>query len=172
MRFLAVIGLLALIIAVAAASYFFLGFYNVAASGDDPDIVKSALIRVRNASIAKKAGGQPPFREDDAAAVSQGARRFAEAGCVSCHGAPGAQWAKFSEGLNPDPPDLTKTAAARPIAEVFWIVKNGIRMTGMPSFSKAGLPDDQIWQIAAFVKKLPTVSEADYKNWTTAAAAQ
>jgi hypothetical protein len=38
-------------------------------------------------------------------------------------------------------------------------------MTGMPSFGKAGAREDELWQLAAFVKKLPVVSEADYKNW-------
>ena len=42
-------------------------------------------------------------------------------------------------------------------------------MTGMPSFELAGVKDDEIWSIAAFVKQLPTVSEADYKNWTASA---
>jgi len=39
-------------------------------------------------------------------------------------------------------------------------------MTGMPSFAEAGAKDDEIWSIAAFVKKLPDVSDADYKSWT------
>ena len=45
------------------------------------------------------------------------------------------------------------------------MVKNGINMTGMPSFAQAGVKDDEIWSIVAFLKKLP-VSEADYKAWT------
>jgi hypothetical protein len=39
-------------------------------------------------------------------------------------------------------------------------------MTGMPSFEQAGAKDDDIWSIVAFVKKLPGVSEGDYKIWT------
>jgi hypothetical protein len=50
--------------------------------------------------------------------------------------------------------------------ELFWVVKNGIKMTGMPSFGAAGVPDKEIWSIVAFLKKLPSVSEADYKAWT------
>jgi hypothetical protein len=46
------------------------------------------------------------------------------------------------------------------------VVKNGINMTGMPSFALAGAKDDEIWSIVAFLKKLPGVSEADYKVWT------
>jgi len=54
---------------------------------------------------------------------------------------------------------------------LFWVVKNGINMTGMPSFALAGAKDEDIWAIAAFLKKLPTVSEADYKAWTSPPAA-
>ena len=54
------------------------------------------------------------------------------------------------------------------LTEIFWVVKNGIRMTGMPSFGKVGLADDQLWRLAAFVRAIPKVSEADYRTWTTA----
>ncbi len=53
-------------------------------------------------------------------------------------------------------------------AQIFWVVKNGINMTGMPSFGRVGADDKEIWSIAAFVKKLPSVSEGDYKSWTAA----
>ena len=46
------------------------------------------------------------------------------------------------------------------------MVKNGIKMTGMPSFGSIGTPDEEIWKIVAFLKKLPKVSEADFKTWT------
>ena len=46
------------------------------------------------------------------------------------------------------------------------MIKNGINMTGMPSFGPIGVPDQEIWSIAAFLKKLPTVSDQDYKTWT------
>jgi len=170
MRILAAIGALAVILAVTAGVYFFAGFYNVAAAVGDPPPVKWALIQTRDASIARHESGndKPPFALDDQAAIQQGARDFSNAGCVNCHGAPGAKWAKFSEGLNPDPPDLKDVAGERSASQIFWVVKNGIRMTGMPSFAKAGLTDDQLWHIAAFVKAIPKVSDADYKTWTAA----
>ena len=75
-------------------------------------------------------------------------------------------WAKFSEGLRPDPPDLKEVVNDRTPSQLYWVIKNGINMTGMPSFAIAGAPDDDIWSIVAFLKKLPSVSEADYKSWT------
>ena len=95
---------------------------------------------------------------------------LSQRGCVNCHGGPGADWAKFSEGLNPGPPDLKDVADDPPAQEIFWVVKNGIKMTGMPSFAASDppVPDQEIWTIVAFVKKLPVVSEEDYKAWTAA----
>ena len=106
----------------------------------------------------------------DAAAVQAGARAFREHGCINCHGAPGVKWAKFSEGLNPSPPDLKDVAKDTEPKELFWVIKNGIKMTGMPSFGAAGVSDKDIWTIVAFINKLPTVTAADFKNWTTPAA--
>jgi mono/diheme cytochrome c family protein len=46
------------------------------------------------------------------------------------------------------------------------VIKNGINMTGMPSFAGAGAKDEDLWAVVAYLKKLPNVSEADYKAWT------
>jgi hypothetical protein len=172
MRVLAFIGVLAIIAVIFAVVVFFGGFYNVAASNENPAIVDWALVHVRQASIAKHADVTPPISLDDAALVQAGARAFQQRGCTSCHGGPGVDWAKFSEGINPGPPDLAKDVVPylRP-AELFWVVKNGIAMTGMPSFGAIGDGDQEIWSIVAFLRKLPIVSEADYKTWTSAPAA-
>ena len=103
--------------------------------------------------------------------MQAGAKAFAAHNCANCHGAPGVSWAKFSEGLHPDPPDLKEVVDHRSPSQLFWVVKNGINMTGMPSFALAGAKDDEIWSIVAFLKKLPSVSEADYKAWTAPPAA-
>ena len=167
MRFLALIGALAVIVGIGAAVFFLGGFYSVAATAEDPGIVRWALIQARTASINRHATEQPPANINDAQTVQAGAKAFATHGCANCHGAPGVPWQKYSEGLNPDPPDLKKVVDQQTPAQLFWVVKNGINMTGMPSFQLAGAKDEEIWAIAAFLKKLPTVSEADYKAWTS-----
>lgn len=166
MRWLAAIGALAIVIGVGAAIFFFGGFYSVAGTAEDPAVVKWALEKVRLASIDRHATAKAPagFSSDDM--TQAGARVFARLGCVNCHGAPGADWAKFSEGLRPDPPDLKDVAPARTPEQIFWTVKNGINMTGMPSFARAGASDDDLWRVTAFVKKLPQVSEDQFKQWT------
>jgi hypothetical protein len=67
---------------------------------------------------------------------------------------------------------LKEVVDHRTPAQLFWVVKNGINMTGMPSFKLAGASDDEIWSIVAFLKKLPRIPEADYKAWTASAPAR
>jgi len=168
MRILALIGLLAIVLAVAATIFFFGGFFNVAASQPDPDIVNWVLAKVRMASISRHADGNVPVGLENPDIVRAGARAFAVRGCANCHGAPGVNWQKFSEGLQPDPPDLKDVVKEREPNELFWVVKNGIKMTAMPSFGAIGAEDNEIWSIVAFLRRLPTVSEADFKEWTAA----
>jgi hypothetical protein len=166
MKLLALIGLLAIVVAVAAAAYFFGGFYSVAGTVEDPALVHWALVKVRTASISRHATDAPPIPLDDPANIQAGARAFATRGCTNCHGGPGVEWAKFSEGLRPDPPDLKEIVNDRKPPELFWVIKNGINMTGMPSFGMIEMPDREIWTVVAFLKKLPSVSEADFKAWS------
>ncbi len=166
MRLLAFIGAIAVIVALAAAGYFFGGFWSVAENQDDPAIVSWALASVRGASVAQHATAAPPANLDEPATVQAGARAYATIGCVNCHGGPGVKWAKFSEGLKPVPADLVAMAKARSASQLFWVIKNGVKFTGMPSFGLAGASDQDLWSIVAFVRKLPTVTDADYKTWT------
>jgi mono/diheme cytochrome c family protein len=166
MRLLAFIGALGIVVAIAAGVYFFGGFYSVAATQADPPPVAWALIKVRMASVDRHATDRPPSGYDAPDKVQAGAKAYLARGCTNCHGAPGVEWQKFSEGLRPDPPDLKEVVPNREPRHLFWVVKNGINMTGMPSFSAIGMEDPEIWSVVAFLKKLPDVSEADFKTWT------
>src|SRR5262245_61790114 len=152
---LAFIGVLAILAAIVAGAFFFGGFYNVAATVDDPDSVKWALSQIRLASIRRHATETPSVSLEDPATVQAGARAFSERGCVNCHGAPGVNWAKFSEGLRPDPPDLKDLVNDRRPQDLFWVVKHGIHMTGMPSFGLVEVPGREVCNIVAFLMKLP-----------------
>ena len=177
LKFLALIGLLAILGGIGAAVYFFAGFYSVAANNPDPALVSWALIQVRKASITLHATDQPPGPSGDPALVRAGARDYSRLGCIDCHGGPGVEPAKFSDGLNP-PPNLKKVVNDLLPQELFWVIKNGIKMTGMPSFGAEDppVPDQEIWNMVAFLKALSNVSADDFKAWSTpspgAAAAQ
>jgi mono/diheme cytochrome c family protein len=166
MRLLALIGVLAIIVGAGAAAYFFGGFFNVAATQEDPALMHWSLVTVRKASVARNATDQPPAGYDADAQVQAGARQYAARGCVLCHGAPGVEWAKFSEAMRPYPADLNETVKERTPGQLFWVIKHGINMTGMPGFSLIGVEDKEIWSIVAFIRRMEKVSEADYKAWT------
>ena len=162
---LALIGALAIIVGIAALAFFFGGFYSVAATNPEPAPVSWALIKVRMASVDHNATQQPPSGYDAPAKVQAGAKAFMARGCTNCHGGPGVEWQKFSEGMRPDPPDLKEIVPNREPRQLFWVIKNGINMTGMPSFGATGMDDNEIWSVVAFLKKLPEVKEEDFKKW-------
>jgi mono/diheme cytochrome c family protein len=65
--------------------------------------------------------------------------------------------------MNPEPPLLAEHAGDISVQELFWVIKHGIKMTGMPSWG-ATHSDDRIWAMAAFVKKLPEYDALDYQE--------
>jgi mono/diheme cytochrome c family protein len=166
--FLGSLCVLAILCGAGAGIFFFGGFFNVAADDPDPQVVDWALIHVREASIARHATDRAPAALGDPSVVRAGAQAYLERGCVNCHGGPGLAPAAFSEGLNPAP-NLKKVVRSLSPEELFWIVKHGIKMTGMPSFGseKPPVPDQELWAIAAFVKRLPNVSSEDFKAWSS-----
>ena len=81
--------------------------------------------------------------------------------CAQCHGAPGRQPGPLGLGLNPSPPRLHE--AEGELLEprrAFWVMKHGIRMTGMPAFGRTH-EDQALWDIAAFLQELPQLSAGE-----------
>jgi len=141
------------------------GVYDVSATKPDSKAVAWILETASEHSIERHSRGIAAPKLDDPALLRTGIVHYQEM-CVTCHGGPGdIPASEIGQGLNPTPPMLGE-AAGDPPAELFWVVKNGIKMTGMPGFAHIKVPDQEIWAIAAFLKKLPTVSPADYKAWT------
>ena len=99
---------------------------------------------------------------NDDALVFAGANDF-NSMCLGCHGAPGQPPKAMGLGLNPSPPDLAKSALEMSSAELFWVTKYGIKMTGMPSWG-ATHDDDSIWPVVAFIMKLPDLGVTQYQD--------
>jgi hypothetical protein len=64
--------------------------------------------------------------------------------------------------MYPQPPVLTDSAKEWSPSELFWIIRNGIKMSGMPAWPARS--DDDLWDIIAFLQKLPSMSEQEYAN--------
>lgn len=89
--------------------------------------------------------------------------------CAGCHGAPGQKPEAVGLGLNPPPPDLAKVAAQSTPAELFWVTKYGIKMTGMPAWG-ATHEDQSIWPVVAFLTQLTTLDAEAYQAFLASAA--
>jgi mono/diheme cytochrome c family protein len=150
------------VVLLLAATYVYSGLYNVSAAVPHGGIVASALHTISDRSIATHAKA-PPAPAMDAAALLEGAEHFHEM-CVTCHGAPGVPRDEIGEGLNPEAPELSRHAAGEYTEQqLFWIIKNGIKFTGMPSFEKSHT-DEQIWAMSKFVKRMDGMSDAQYEE--------
>lgn len=144
---------------VVAAIVAFGGLYPVAASSPHTAGVNWFLAQSREHAVDRGASAltAPKFTAAD---IREGAGHF-KGMCQDCHGGPGAEPEEFAAGMNPHPPNLAKAAGDLSVAQVFWIEKNGLKMTGMPAFGKTD-DDDELWKVAAFVKAMPKFSASDY----------
>jgi len=142
--------------------FIYSGWYNVSAMNEESGIIKWVLDTTSNNSIESRSEDISPPNLNDPEMIGEGFEHYNEM-CVSCHGAPGHEETELSKGLNPPAPYLVKAANFIDAKEMFWATKNGIKMTGMPSWGKTH-SDKKIWAIVAFMKKLPSISAEEYEK--------
>jgi len=150
------------ITAVAIAS----GFYDVAADAPHTALVARVIAYAREQSIETRTSAikAPPL--NDPKMIAEGAEHYA-AMCTGCHLAPGRRENEMRAGLNPKPPVLAALPPDDP-PEQFWIIKHGIKMTAMPAWGRTH-SDEDIWNLVAFLQKLPRISPAQYRELTRSA---
>jgi mono/diheme cytochrome c family protein len=161
-----VLTLLACVVLLAAAGFAFIrsGIYDVAATTPDRGVIRWALVTTQRHSVHRAAaalrGKIPVPNLEDPQRIRTGLLRYHQM-CATCHGAPGVNLSEIGQGLNPDPPELSD-AAHDPPEETFWVVKNGIKMTGMPAFGVTQ-SDDEVWALVAFVRRMGKLSPPEYR---------
>ena len=159
MRFIAGVVVTLVALATGALLVIWTGAYNVAATDRHADPIYWALDTTMENAVGRSADEAPPraFTEDD---VRRGFSSF-DSMCVQCHGAPGVEPAAWASGLRPSPPALSERVPGWETAELFWIVKHGIKMSGMPALAPSH-EDEQIWPIVAFLEQLPELDADGY----------
>ena len=95
--------------------------------------------------------------------IRLGAAHF-HRGCAFCHGAPGIPVNPIAKHMLPQPPDLAVTMRPWKPNELFWIVKNGFKYTGMPGWV-AIERDDEIWVVVAFLTRVQATPEEVITTW-------
>jgi mono/diheme cytochrome c family protein len=153
-------ALLALVAAVSVVIY--AGTYNIAADVPHTQPVYWLLEELRDRSVAARAKDiVVPKDLDEPKRISAGAGRYAEM-CRGCHLAPGMKRTEISRGLYPRAPELRRKSDLTP-AEQFWIIKHGVKMTGMPAWGITR-DDELLWDVVAFLRKLPELTAEQYQE--------
>jgi mono/diheme cytochrome c family protein len=137
------------------------GFYDIGADDHHTKIVLSAIEQLRERSIEVRAQAVEVSAFENPKRVAAGAQRYA-ALCVGCHLAPGVTKSDIRPGLYPHPPNLAQEDI-KDTRRAFWIVKHGIKMSAMPAWGKS-LDDASIWDIVAFVRKMPEMTPETYQE--------
>jgi cytochrome c553 len=164
-RSLRTIGfILAGLAAIALGGFLFAwsGLYSVAASRGHWAVTDAILTFAMRHSVKTHALGieVPELGSHDLSTL--GAAHFHN-GCAFCHGAPGVPISPIAQSTLPSPPDLARSMRKWRDRELFWIVKNGIKYTGMPAWV-AQQRDDEVWAVVAFLRRLPALDAAAYRD--------
>jgi mono/diheme cytochrome c family protein len=93
--------------------------------------------------------------------VASGAGQYAEM-CSNCHLAPGMKRTEISHGFYPRVPELRRGSNLTP-AQEFWVVKHGLKVSGMPAWGVTR-EDDLLWSVVAFLRKLPELTPDQYQQ--------
>lgn len=145
-------------------AYIYSGSYDFSQLTPHNKITKWMIRTTKHHSISKRLKDikVPPL--NDTAMIVQGFLHYNEM-CVICHGAPGIDPEELARGLYPKPPKFYKSNDMPDPDESFWIIKNGIKMTGMPAFGPTHT-DQKIWAITGFLlNKMNKMSPEEYQSW-------
>lgn len=154
-----------LVLAVVGGLAFILsGAYNIAASEPHLGLTRWVLNTTMERSVEAHADEVGPMPPVDSAALREAFAHYGEM-CAVCHSAPGEERGEIGEGMNPRPPRLSREGDEWSDQEIFWILKHGIKMAGMPGFG-ATHSDRQLWALTAVVRQLPELSADEYQART------
>ncbi len=154
--------LLAGLLGIAAGiAFIYSGIYNVAATRQHTAPVYWAIHTAMIHSVRRRADDVPPMPPPTL--LFEPGLWLYQSHCVQCHGAPGVAPEPFALGMTPVPGSLVQAAREWRIPEIYWTVKHGIKMTGMPAW-EFRLDDTELWAVVAFVACLPVLSPKDYQT--------
>lgn len=162
MRSFLVILVIVGILIVLVAAFVWSGAYNVSARVPHWGVTYWLLERVRDRSIVARSKGIVTISLKEPKLIEDGFYHY-HAMCRLCHSAPGYFRDEFAQGLYPSPPSLTSghIQQNRNDAELYWIIKNGLKMTGMPAFGPTH-DENEFWGLVAFLRRLPILQTDEY----------
>lgn len=158
---------LGLTAALAAVAVVYSGAYDISATRQHWQATHSLLEIAMRQSVRRQARDIEEPALGDAQMAMRGAASFQDK-CVQCHGAPGVAQSDIGLSMQPLPGPLVDAKQHWRPRELYWVVRHGIKMTGMPAWQYR-LADAQIWELVAFMQQLPQLNAAQYAQWTQTA---
>jgi len=138
------------------------GIFNISAKDKHWDITTELLEIVKDRSIEVRSENIQIPDLSSTKMIENGAKNF-DAMCSQCHLAPGMEPTELNLGLYPQPPVFYNEAHEdHSAAETFWVITNGLKMTGMPAWGDFHT-EEQIWEMVAFMSNINGMSESEYK---------
>lgn len=166
MKILKTVIIVAILLGIGMLAFAYSGIYNIAADVPHTTPIRWLLETTRTQSIARRDDSvKAPDELGSMQHIQSGAKSYA-AMCAICHLGPGIEPTPLHTGLNPQPPRLQKEMGHHSPENLFWILKHGIKMTGMPAWGGTH-SGQELWEIVAFLKKLPEMSSQQYKELTS-----
>ena len=157
---------ISVVIILAVVIVVWSGIYNVAANDDHFAVTTTLLELVRERSIKVRSKDIDVPDLEDIKLISAGEKDYIDM-CTACHLAPGVSATELHNGLNPSPPifhEITQNNTEP--AEMFWVIKNGIKMTGMPAWAPSH-SEQEIWGMVAYIKKLNGMSIEEFESFNS-----
>ncbi|HEY0704826.1 MAG TPA: cytochrome c [Candidatus Acidoferrales bacterium] len=117
--------------------------------------------KVRDWSIPKSAREMQNPMTATPENLEEARRHFADH-CANCHGNDGRGTAEMGRNMYPPAPDMTLPSTQnRTDGELYYIIENGVRFTGMPAWGPGGLSDHDTWHLVLFIRHLPQISRQE-----------
>ena len=144
------------------------GIYDISATSPHLQPVYSMLETTMRHSVRRNAQGIEPPALDTPERILRGAALYRDQ-CVQCHGAPGVAQGDIGKSMQPLPGPLVDALQRWRPREIYWITRHGIKMSGMPAW-QFRMDDAQLWDVVAFVQRLPELTPQAYAEATRAEA--
>jgi mono/diheme cytochrome c family protein len=142
------------------------GWYDVSATATPSHLERGFMSYVVDHSVSRRAPKGPNPIQEAPEVLQRGLAEYREH-CLVCHGIPGGRQSGIAAGLNPPPPDLAdEDSQESSDGELFQVISKGIRMTGMPAFSKSESAET-LWKVVAFVRHLPKLTDEERRALNT-----
>jgi len=154
---------IAVVVPIAVFSFVESGIYDVGAAKRHTKFTEWLTHETMIHSVRRHAEDIAPPAQTTAAQLVSGYCSY-ETHCVACHGASGVAREPWVNGFEPQPPYLLDVTQTFTPGQLFWIVKHGIKMTGMPAWGES-MSDREMWNVVAWLEASRRLPPQTYVRW-------